>query len=74
MRSNYQKLREIIAGHEIELVTVAMPSVSRRVIRAYVEACQGLPVRLKIVPATHQILKGEVSVEQLRQIQIEDLS
>jgi len=68
-----EKLTEVINNREIDSVIVAMPSVSRQTIRDYVELCQTLPVNLRIVPATHQILKGEVSIEQLRKIQIEDL-
>jgi FlaA1/EpsC-like NDP-sugar epimerase len=67
------KIAEVISNREIDSVIVAMPSVSRQTIREYVEICQPLPVNLRIVPATHQILKGEVSIEQLRKIQIEDL-
>jgi FlaA1/EpsC-like NDP-sugar epimerase len=67
------KLAEVISNREIDSVIVAMPSVSRQTIRDYVELCQTQPVNLRIVPATHQILKGEVSIEQLRKIQIEDL-
>jgi len=68
-----QKIAEIVTDREIDTVIVAMPSARRQVIREIVEICQPLPVRLQIVPATYQILKGEVSIEQLRQIQIEDL-
>lgn len=68
-----QKIAEIVKLREIDTVIVAMPSVSRKVIREFVEICQPLSVKLRIVPATFEILKGEVSIEQLRQIQIEDL-
>lgn len=66
-------LPEVVENREIDAVILAMPSVSRKVIQDYLTLCRPLPVQLKIVPATHQILKGEVRVEQLRQIQIEDL-
>lgn len=68
-----QKIAEIVSLREIDTVIVAMPSVSRKTIREFVELCQPLPVKLRIVPATFEILKGQVSIEQLRQIQIEDL-
>jgi len=68
-----EMLAEVVLNREIDAVILAMPSVSRKVIHDYVELCRPLPIQLKIVPATHQILRGEVKVEQLRQIQIEDL-
>lgn len=67
------RLAEVVENREISMVILAMPSVSRKIIQDYLALCQDLPVQLRIVPATHQILTGEVRVEQLRQIQIEDL-
>lgn len=67
------RLADIIESREIDTVILAMPSASRGVIREYLSLCQPLGVQLRIVPATHQILRGEVHVEQLRQVQIEDL-
>lgn len=67
------RLAEVVESREIDTVILAMPSVSRQVIREIVDLCQPLNVQLRIVPATHQILVGQVHVEQLRQIQIEDL-
>ena len=68
-----ERLAEVVALREIDTVILAMPSVSRQVIREYLELCQPLGVALRIVPATHQILSGEVQIEQLRHIQIDDL-
>ncbi|MEZ0373722.1 MAG: polysaccharide biosynthesis protein [Candidatus Sericytochromatia bacterium] len=67
------RLAEVVESREIDTVILAMPSVSRKVIREFLDLCQPLNVQLRIVPATHQILMGQVRVEQLRQIQIEDL-
>lgn len=66
-------LSEVVTSREIELVILAMPSAPRSAIREYLELCQPLNVGLRIVPATYQILNGDVQVEQLRQVQIEDL-
>lgn len=68
-----QKIADIVESREIDTVILAMPSATRQTIREYLDICQPLNVQLRIVPATHQILSGEVRVEQLRQIQIEDL-
>lgn len=70
---NKERLPEIVESREIEVLILAMPSVPRQVIRDYVSYCQPLGIPLQIVPATHQILSGEVRIEQLRHIQIEDL-
>ncbi len=68
-----ERLAEIVESREIEVLVLAMPSAPRQVIRDYVNSCQPLNIPIQIVPATHQILSGEVHIEQLRRIQIEDL-
>lgn len=68
-----ERLQEVVESREIEALVIAIPSAPRQVIREYVQACQPLNIPLQIVPATHQILSGEVHIEQLRRIQIEDL-
>lgn len=67
------KIQEVILNHEVDLVVIAMPSISRKVIKEFVDLCTPTDVRIQIVPATHQILKGEVKINQIRHLQIEDL-
>jgi FlaA1/EpsC-like NDP-sugar epimerase len=68
-----ERLAEVVIGREVDAVIIAMPSVPRSVIRDYVDLCKPLGIQLQIVPATYQILRGDVRMDQLRQIQIEDL-
>lgn len=68
-----ERLLEVVESREIEALVIAIPSAPRQVIRDLVQICQPLNIPLQIVPATHQILSGEVHIEQLRRIQIEDL-
>ncbi len=67
------RLKDTVSSREIEAIVLAMPSAPRHVIREYVKLCQPIGIPLQIVPATHQILSGEVHIEQLRKIRIEDL-
>jgi FlaA1/EpsC-like NDP-sugar epimerase len=50
-----------------------MPTAPGRAIRAVVETCERAGLRAKIIPGIYEMLDGTVSVNQLRDVQIEDL-
>ncbi|MHB8763271.1 MAG: polysaccharide biosynthesis protein [Deferrisomatales bacterium] len=62
----------LCARHRIDAVVIAY-SASRRALRELVEQCHRAGVRSKILPAMGDILEGRVSVEHLRDVQLEDL-
>ncbi len=67
------EIRTIIRDHHIDQVLLAMPSASGRVIRPLVEQCRDIGVKVRTVPALNQMIGGQVSVHQIRDVQIEDL-
>ena len=68
-----QDLPRLVATLGIEQVVIAIAATSRRNIRRIVEICEGIPVRVKIIPGLYEILEGSVSVSSIRDVQIEDL-
>lgn len=67
--SIFQAVRE----YDIEKIMIAMPTASKKTVREIVEICQQTGCELRILPGTYQLINGEVSVSQLREINIEDL-
>jgi len=57
----------------INEIIIAMPSVAKKTIREIVEICNQTDCSLKILPGVYQLMSGEVSVSQLRDVQVEDL-
>ncbi|MFO7537774.1 MAG: nucleoside-diphosphate sugar epimerase/dehydratase, partial [Chloroflexota bacterium] len=57
----------------VEQVIIAMPTAAGKTIREIVARCEKTAVSTKIVPGIYEILDGTVSVNQLRDIDIEDL-
>jgi FlaA1/EpsC-like NDP-sugar epimerase len=57
----------------VKQVIIAMPAVAGKVIREIVALCDKTAVSTKIVPGIYEILDDAVSVNQLRDIDIEDL-
>lgn len=67
------EIRTVIRDHHIDQVLLAMPSASGRVIRPLVEQCRDIGVKVRTLPALNQMIGGQVSVHQIRDVQIEDL-
>jgi FlaA1/EpsC-like NDP-sugar epimerase len=56
-----------------EEILVAVPSAGPEEMRRIVAACQATGLRYRVLPAIAAVLNGSVSLDQLRQVRIEDL-
>ena len=68
-----EKIPEAVREYQIEKIMIAIPSASKKDIRRLVGICQQTDCEIKILPGTYQLINGEVSVSQLREVNIEDL-
>jgi FlaA1/EpsC-like NDP-sugar epimerase len=59
--------------YNIDEIIIAMPSAPRHIIRDIVEICKETNCTMKILPGIYQLMNGEVSVNKLRKVEIEDL-
>ncbi|MBR1860435.1 MAG: polysaccharide biosynthesis protein [Lachnospiraceae bacterium] len=64
---------DAVEKYEIDEIIIAMPSASRKTVKEIVEDCKETGCKLEIVPGIYQLINGEVSVSQLREVDIEDL-
>jgi FlaA1/EpsC-like NDP-sugar epimerase len=67
------EIRTIARDHEVDQVLLAMPSAAGSVIRPLVEQCRELGITVKTLPALSQMINGQVSVHQIRDVEIQDL-
>lgn len=67
------ELDGIVIQNNVKEIIVAMPSVKGSVVRKLVEKCRGLGCRVRILPGLYELIDGRVSVQQLRNIELEDL-
>lgn len=67
------KIIEAANNYEIDEIIIAIPSASRVEIKKIVEICKETGCKLQIVPGIYQLINGDVSVSQLREVEIEDL-
>lgn len=59
--------------HQVDEVIIAMPTAPGKEIRAIKSICDGAGVRYRIVPGVYELIGGTVSINQIRDVQIEDL-
>lgn len=62
-----------VESMSIDEIIIAMPSVSRRITKEIIEICKETSCDLKILPGMYQFMTGEVGVNKLRNVEIEEL-
>ena len=73
VEGNRNTILENVEKYGIEKIIIAIPTASKKTIRELVDICQKTSCELKILPGTYQLINGEVSVSQLREVEISDL-
>lgn len=64
---------KVVNEYRIEEIVIAMPSVSDKIISDIVEICHTTPADVKILPGMFDLIDGNVTVSQIREVQVEDL-
>ena len=70
---NRNDILENVAKYDIQKIIIAIPTASKKDIKELVHICQKTDCELRILPGTYQLINGEVSVSQLRKVEITDL-
>jgi FlaA1/EpsC-like NDP-sugar epimerase len=68
-----ERIPELVSERDIEVVVLAVPSADSGQMRRLVEHCETAGVPFRTVPKLHSLMRGQVSVDQLRAVSIEDL-
>jgi FlaA1/EpsC-like NDP-sugar epimerase len=63
----------LVDRHHIDLVVITFSTVPSEKIREIVNACNAIPVPVRIIPGIYEILGERVTVSQIRDVRIEDL-
>ncbi|MGD9210504.1 MAG: polysaccharide biosynthesis protein [Desulfobacteraceae bacterium] len=67
------KLGDLVGKYEVEEIAIAIPSASIRQMRRIIEACKKTPAKYKTLPSMGDIIQGNVTFSQLREVRYEDL-
>ncbi|NEW04722.1 polysaccharide biosynthesis protein [Paenibacillus sp. SYP-B3998] len=63
----------IVEKYGIDEVIIAMPSVSKAQTTLIINICKTTKARLKIIPHLQEIILGKTTLNQVRDVQVEDL-
>jgi len=66
-------LREVVRHYGPAELMIAIPSATREEMRRITERCQETGLRFRTIPGLADLIHGTVTVEQLREVNLEDL-
>jgi FlaA1/EpsC-like NDP-sugar epimerase len=66
-------LPEIVREHNIDQVIITMANARRKTVRRILDLCEEAEVPVKIIPGLYEILGNQVTVSNVRAVEIEDL-
>ncbi|MFP3668927.1 nucleoside-diphosphate sugar epimerase/dehydratase [Priestia sp. SIMBA_032] len=68
-----EDIPDIVDKREIDHIIIAIPSLSKFEIQRIYQECSKVKAQIKIMPMIEDIITGKVSVNQFRDVQVEDL-
>ncbi len=68
-----EDIPSLVRQYFIEEIVIAMPSVSGKIVREIVDICQETGAKVKILPGVFDLIEGNVTVNQIREVEVEDL-
>lgn len=66
-------IKEVIEHYKVKLIFVAIPSATKENLSQILSHCQHPLVNVRVLPKLHDVAKGRVRLDMLREISIEDL-
>lgn len=70
---NRKDIKKIVSDYGIDEIIIAMPSAGGTIIRQIIHECKKTKCDLKILPGIYELIDGDVTVQQLRNVEVEDL-
>lgn len=70
---NTHNLAEIIEKKNVDEIIISTPSARPKEMRRIVQACEATGVEFKTVPGPKEIVNGNVKIQQIRKVEVEDL-
>ena len=66
-------LPEIVRDHRVDQVIITMANARRKTVRRILDLCEEAEAPVKIIPGLYEILGNQVTVSNVRPVEIEDL-
>ncbi len=70
---SFKDLRNIIKKRKAKVLLLAIPSMSEVKKRELLKKLSKYPIEVKVLPSISSIVKGEVSIESIKKVKVEDI-
>lgn len=70
---NRQSIGWAVQRYNVTDIIIAIPSLSKKELKTLIDICKETGCKIKTLPGLYQLINGEVSVSQLKNVEIEDL-
>lgn len=67
------ELPALIATHRVQEIHLVMPSISKKAQKIILNRLEKCRVKVRVTPPIHDLLNGELTIKDIREIEIEDL-
>jgi FlaA1/EpsC-like NDP-sugar epimerase len=66
-------INDVVKSLHIENIVIAIPSLSKKLLNKIFEECMNTEAKTQIIPKLEDLVTGKVSVNQFRDVEVEDL-
>ena len=73
VKGNIAEINRIAEAEMIDEILIAMPSISKKALHEIVKNCQKCCCKIKTLPGIYEMIGGKVTVNDIREVKIEDL-
>jgi FlaA1/EpsC-like NDP-sugar epimerase len=63
----------LVQKHQIQQIIIAIPSASRKQKKEIIEVCRQTKAKLRILPGVYELIDGKVTINHIKEVEIEDL-
>ncbi len=70
---NVKQIKLLVEAHNVEHIVIAIPSLNRQELNYIFQECSKTKVKTQILPRIEDLMLGNVSVNQFRDVEVEDL-
>ncbi len=70
---NCRNIAQVTAEYQVKEIIIAIPSLGGARLRAIVQDCKKTGCMVKVLPGLYELMDGKVSLNQLRDVDLEDL-
>ena len=67
------KIIEVVEKHDVKEIIMAIPSAHGNALREIVDICHSTNADVKTLPGIYDIVEGNITINQIREVQVEDL-